>query len=48
MALNDYVTLGRSGLKVSPLCLGAMTFGQEWGFGADEATAGRYMRYLAR
>jgi len=27
MALNHYVTLGRSGLKVSPLCLGAMTFG---------------------
>ncbi|MEZ6319065.1 MAG: aldo/keto reductase [Phycisphaerales bacterium] len=31
MALTDYVTLGRSGLRVSPLCLGAMTFGQDWG-----------------
>jgi aryl-alcohol dehydrogenase-like predicted oxidoreductase len=30
--------LGRSGLRVSELCLGAMTFGTEWGFGADEAT----------
>ena len=30
-ALTDFVTLGRSGLRVSPLCLGAMTFGTEWG-----------------
>jgi aryl-alcohol dehydrogenase-like predicted oxidoreductase len=37
MQLNDYVTLGRSGLRVSPLCLGAMTFGTDWGWGADEA-----------
>ena len=36
MPLNHYVTLGRSGLKVSPFCLGAMTFGEEWGFGSDE------------
>jgi len=27
--LNDFVTLGRSGLRVSPLCLGTMTFGNE-------------------
>jgi len=31
--LTDFVTLGRSGLRVSPLCLGAMTFGTEWGIG---------------
>ena len=24
MALNDYVTIGNSGLRVSPFCLGAM------------------------
>jgi len=49
MALNHYVTLGRSGLKVSPFCLGAMTFGQESGFGADEAPAGRLMdRFIER
>lgn len=36
MNLNDYVTLGRTGLRVSPLCLGAMTFGTEWGFGSEE------------
>ncbi|MFZ2178829.1 MAG: aldo/keto reductase [Rhodococcus sp. (in: high G+C Gram-positive bacteria)] len=29
--------LGRSGLRVSELCLGAMTFGTEWGFGAEES-----------
>ncbi|MHA4851902.1 aldo/keto reductase [Rhodococcus sp. MSC1_016] len=31
--------LGSSGLRVSELCLGAMTFGTEWGFGADEKTS---------
>jgi aryl-alcohol dehydrogenase-like predicted oxidoreductase len=34
MPLDHYVTLGRSGLRVSPLCLGAMTFGEDWGWGA--------------
>ena len=28
MSLDRYVTLGRSGLRVSPFCLGAMTFGE--------------------
>src|SRR5262245_60989323 len=37
MPLNDYVTLGHSGLRVSRLCLGAMTFGQEAGWGTTEA-----------
>jgi hypothetical protein len=27
--------LGRSGLRVSPLALGTMTFGSDWGWGAD-------------
>lgn len=31
MALDDYVTLGRSGLRVSPFALGAMTFGEDPG-----------------
>ncbi|MBK5254775.1 MAG: aldo/keto reductase [Vicinamibacteria bacterium] len=31
-----YRVLGRSGLKVSELCLGAMTFGEDWGFGASK------------
>ncbi len=34
MPLNHYVTLGRSGLRVSPFCLGTMTFGQDWGWGS--------------
>jgi aryl-alcohol dehydrogenase-like predicted oxidoreductase len=39
MSLAAYRTLGRSGLRVSPLCLGTMTFGEDWGWGADEATS---------
>jgi aryl-alcohol dehydrogenase-like predicted oxidoreductase len=40
MQLNDYTTLGRSGLRVSPLCLGTMTFGNpRWG--SDDAEAKR-------
>ncbi len=32
MQLNEYTTLGRSGLRVSPLALGTMTFGNDrWG-----------------
>jgi aryl-alcohol dehydrogenase-like predicted oxidoreductase len=30
-----YKILGKSGLRVSELCLGTMTFGTEWGTGAD-------------
>ncbi len=38
MSLTDFRTLGRSGLVVSPLALGTMTFGPgEWG--ADESTS---------
>jgi aryl-alcohol dehydrogenase-like predicted oxidoreductase len=32
--LRNYVSLGRSGVRVSPICLGAMTFGQDWGWGS--------------
>jgi Predicted oxidoreductases (related to aryl-alcohol dehydrogenases) len=32
-----YHLLGRSGLRVSEICLGTMTFGTEWGWGADKA-----------
>ena len=34
-----YKTLGKSGLRVSELCLGTMTFGTEWGYGADKDEA---------
>jgi aryl-alcohol dehydrogenase-like predicted oxidoreductase len=32
----NYKLLGKSGLRVSELCLGTMTFGTEWGWGADK------------
>lgn len=32
-----YRLLGKSGLRVSELCLGTATFGQDWGWGTDEA-----------
>ncbi len=34
-----YRLLGRSGLRVSEICLGTMSFGERWGFGADLATS---------
>lgn len=47
MPLDHYVTLGRSGLRVSPLCLGAMTFGEDFGWGSSvkdsEAILDRYV-----
>jgi aryl-alcohol dehydrogenase-like predicted oxidoreductase len=47
MPLDHYVTLGRSGLRVSPFCLGAMTFGQDWSWGSSvadsEAILDRYV-----
>ena len=49
MPLTDYVTLGRSGLRVSPFCLGAMTFGEDWGWGASVADSEAIIaRFLER
>lgn len=31
-----YKLLGRSGLRVSDICLGTMTFGEDWGWGAGK------------
>jgi aryl-alcohol dehydrogenase-like predicted oxidoreductase len=43
-----YRLLGRSGLRVSELALGTMTFGTAWGWGADEAECRRVLeRYAA-
>ncbi|HBV2450156.1 TPA: aldo/keto reductase [Klebsiella pneumoniae] len=39
--LDSYRLLGRSGLRVSPLSLGTMTFGADWGWGADTDEARR-------
>jgi aryl-alcohol dehydrogenase-like predicted oxidoreductase len=35
----SFYTLGNSGLRVTRLALGTMTFGTEWGWGADKETA---------
>jgi aryl-alcohol dehydrogenase-like predicted oxidoreductase len=47
MPLDHYVTLGRSGLRVSPFCLGGMTFGEDLGWGSSvkesEAIIDRYL-----
>jgi aryl-alcohol dehydrogenase-like predicted oxidoreductase len=34
--LDNFRLLGRSALRVSPLCLGTMTFGQQTGWGSDK------------
>lgn len=39
LTLDTYRLLGRSGLRVSPLSLGTMTFGDDWGWGADPSEA---------
>jgi aryl-alcohol dehydrogenase-like predicted oxidoreductase len=35
----NYQLLGRSGLRVSDLCLGTMTFGEDWGWGSGKEEA---------
>jgi aryl-alcohol dehydrogenase-like predicted oxidoreductase len=37
--IMNYKLLGNSGLRVSELCLGTMTFGTEWGWGCDHETS---------
>ncbi len=32
----NYKLFGKSGLRVSEICLGTMTFGEEWGYGANK------------
>lgn len=39
MKLTDYRTLGKSGLRISPLTLGTMTFGKDWDYGATPEDA---------
>jgi aryl-alcohol dehydrogenase-like predicted oxidoreductase len=48
-SLDSYITLGRSGLRVSPLTLGTMTFGEDWGWGASPGTSEQILaEYLDR
>ena len=49
MPLDHYVTLGHSGLRVSPMCLGAMTFGEDLGWGTSVEESQRIIdRFLER
>ena len=49
MSLTSYVTLGRSGLRVSPFTLGTMTFGDDLGWGSSpEESAKILAAYLDR
>ena len=47
MPLNHYRLLGNSGLRVSPISLGTMTFGPDWGWGADESESRKQFDYYA-
>jgi aryl-alcohol dehydrogenase-like predicted oxidoreductase len=48
-SLDSYITLGRSGLRVSPLALGTMTFGEDNGWGASPETSAAILdAYLDR
>jgi aryl-alcohol dehydrogenase-like predicted oxidoreductase len=42
-----YKILGPSGMRVSELCLGTMTFGEAWGWGAAEAECQRMLNAFA-
>ena len=42
-----YKLLGPSGLRASELCLGTMSFGDAWGFGADETESHRILAAYA-
>lgn len=43
----QYKLLGRSGLRVSELCLGTMTFGEDWGWGASKEDSRRIFELFA-
>ena len=46
-SLTSYTRLGSSGLRVSPLCLGTMTFGEDWGWGSNPSDSRAiFDRYL--
>ena len=42
-----YKLLGRTGLRVSELCLGTMTFGEDWGWGAPKTECARILDAFA-
>jgi aryl-alcohol dehydrogenase-like predicted oxidoreductase len=42
-----YKLFGRTGLRVSEFCLGAMTFGEDWGWGAPKEECARMLDAFA-
>lgn len=42
-----YTLLGQSGLRVSELALGTMTFGTDWGWGASESESAKQFELFA-
>ncbi|MBZ0278396.1 MAG: aldo/keto reductase, partial [Anaerolineae bacterium] len=42
-----YKLLGKSGLRVSELCLGTMTFGETWGWGASKEESRKQFDFFA-
>jgi len=42
-----YKLLGKSGLRVSEICLGTMTFGEDWGWGAPKEESEKILRVFA-
>ncbi len=49
MTLSNHVQIGNSELRVSPLCLGTMTFGEDWGHGTNVKESHQILRtYLER
>ena len=42
-----YKLLGHSGVRVSEICLGTMTFGEDWGWGASKEESGKIFRLFA-
>ncbi|WP_067151438.1 aldo/keto reductase [Pseudotamlana agarivorans] len=48
MELTSYKTLGKSGLRISPLTLGTMTFGKDWGYGTSPENSVKILeKYIA-
>lgn len=49
MKQMNYKLLGRTGIRVSELCLGTMTFGTDWGWGSDKKESKKiYDEFLKR
>lgn len=42
-----YKLLGKSGLRISEICLGTMTFGEDWGWGASKTESKKIFKAFA-